>query len=268
MQPVGDDFSIDVASYKGSNGVVIANPNAPTSLALGQGQIAQLLEQNPNGVVLVDEAYIDFASVGSAVKLLDTGEMSAHELQARSHQQLVQVTSSQKKQLQNCCIHREKKYRNLLIVRTFSKSHALAGARVGYAIGHPQLINALRLMRDAFNSYPLDMLAQTAAIAAIRDREYLHTTTKKVVATREKTTTALQFMGYKVLDSQTNFILIETPLACDLYNHLLQNKILARYWSTQKLANYLRVTIGTDPQMEAFLQCVQAFTTDRRKKQT
>jgi len=231
MQPVNDDFSINIRPYKDASGVIIANPNAPTSLALGLEGIEQILQQNPKGVVLVDEAYIDFANVQTAVSLIKNAP-------------------------------------NLLIVRTFSKSHSLAGMRVGYAIGHLGLIAALRLVRDAFNSYPLDMLSQKAATVAIKDRAYLAKTIENTITTRNKTTTGLQFMGYRVLPSQTNFILMETPLAGCLYDYLLQNKILVRYWNTPRLANYLRVTIGTNTEMEAFLQCVQEFTLAKQGKQT
>jgi len=170
--PVEKDFSIDAAKYRSGNGVVIANPNAPTSLAVGLDAIEAILRQNPDGVVLVDEAYIDFADVPSAVELLP-------------------------------------KYENLLVVRTFSKSHALAGMRVGYAIGHPSLIEALHLMKESFNSYPLDIIAQKAAAAAYSDAAYLESTVKKVIATRSKTIRALAELGYQTLPSQANFILIK-----------------------------------------------------------
>jgi len=231
--PLGDDFSINPKDYKGANGVIIANPNAPTSLALRLCDIEQIVTQNPNGVVLIDEAYIDFADVESAVNLVKGG-----------------------------------KYKNLLVVRTFSKSHALAGMRVGYAIGNPGLIDALCRVRDTFNSYPLDMLAQTAAIAAIEGLMYLEASTKGIVATRDKTAHSLRNMGYTVLPSQTNFLFItNTPVAGSLYQYLLENKILARYWDTPKLKECLRVSIGTDSDMEVFLSCVQEFTSARLRKQ-
>jgi len=246
--PLRGDFSINIDEYKDANGVVIANPNAPTSLALGLSDIDRLLCQNPKGVVLVDEAYVDFADVESAVELLaQSGEAAgqAESCSARVENRFYQ------------------KYLNLLVVRTFSKSHALAGLRVGYAVGHPKLIEALKRVKDAFNSYPLDMLAQAAATAAIQDRPYLEKTIKEVVATRSRTTARLQAMGYHVLHSQTNFILFKAPDAEGLYNHLLSHKILARYWNTPRLKDYLRVSIGTNTDMEAFIQCVQEYTSAR-----
>ena len=231
FMPIDADFSIDPNGYKDANGVVIANPNAPTSLALNLSEIKKILHQNPKGVVLVDEAYIDFANVESALPLLKSGE---HE--------------------------------NLLIVRTFSKSHALAGMRVGYAIGSSVLIDALKRVRDAFNSYPLDMLAQTAAAAAVKDRPYLEKTIKAVTQTRDKTAARLREMGYNVLPSQTNFIFMVTPHAGSLYKHLLENKILARYWDTPRLIDCLRVSIGTNEDMEAFTNCAQEFTIAKQEK--
>ncbi|MCL2377673.1 MAG: histidinol-phosphate transaminase [Defluviitaleaceae bacterium] len=238
--PLRDDFTLDTANYKNANGVIIANPNAPTGLALGLSDVEKILCQNPKGVVLVDEAYIDFANVESAVSLLS--QKPEHTIPAG--------------------------YENLLVVRTFSKSHALAGLRVGYAIGHPKLIDALKRVRDAFNSYPLDMLAQTAAAAAIKDRPYLKKTITEVIKTRDNTTGRLEAMGYHVLPSQTNFILVKTPEAEGLYSHLLNHKILARYWHTPKLKNYLRVSIGTNSDMEAFIQCVQEYANAKQTKQT
>jgi len=229
FHPVTSNFAINPDDYVDAKGVILANPNAPTSLALELDQIEQILLRSLNGVVLVDEAYIDFANVKSAVALL-------------------------------------KKYENLLLVRTFSKSHSLAGMRVGYAIGHPFLINALKLVRDSFNSYPLDTLAQTIAIAAIKDRGYLLKTCSQVIETRDKIILRLHELGYHVLPSQTNFILIKTQSAKELYDYLLKNKVLTRYWDKPRLSNYLRVSIGTNEDMEVFYKCVREFTTAKQTK--
>jgi len=217
--PLNQDFTLNPDGYKDANGIIIANPNAPTSLAIENGKIEQILSQNPDGVVLIDEAYIEFSDVKSVTKLYD----------------------------------------NLLVVRTFSKSHSLAGMRVGYALGPPNLINALERVRDAFNSYPLDMLAQTAAIAAIKDKDYTKACIEKVIKTRESTANRLMQLGCQPLKSHTNFLMIKTPHAAPLYQYLLYCKILARYWNKPRLRDYLRVTIGTDSEMEAFLQCVKEF---------
>ena len=221
--PLREDFSIGVEDYKGSNGgVIIANPGAPTSLALEIDDIEKITQQNPGGVVIVDEAYINFSSVKSAIPLTA-------------------------------------KYPNLLIIRTFSKSHALAGLRVGYAIGNAELIGALRRIKNAFNSYPLDMLAQIGASQAILDSDYYAQTIKKVASTRDWTSAKLREMGYKVLNSQTNFIFMEVCNAKGLYEHLYSNKILSRYWEKPRISNYMRTTVGTDAEMEAFIECVKRF---------
>jgi len=222
--PLKEDFTIDPADYTGGKGVVIANPNAPTGIAVGLDIIEKILKQNPGGVVLVDEAYIDFSDIPSAVELLP-------------------------------------KYENLLVVRTFSKSHSLAGMRVGYAIGQPHLIDGLMIVKESFNSYPLDIVAQTTAAIAISDKDYLKTTCEKVIATRRRTIEALEEMGYAVLPAQGNFIFMDVSSrqegAKGLYNHLLESKILARYWDKPRINNLLRVTIGTDEEMEKFILCVK-----------
>lgn len=222
--PLNDDFTLNHENYKNGMGVILANPNAPTGLAVGLDVIEKILKQNPGGVVLVDEAYIDFASVKSAVELVPY-------------------------------------YENLLVVRTFSKSHALAGMRVGYAIAQPHLINGLLLVKESFNSYPLDILAQTAASIAIADKAYLTGTLKKVINTRNRTVQALEDMGYEVLPPQGNFLFMNAGKkdAGELYEYLLKNKILARYWDKPRINNFLRVSIGTDEEMERFIKCVQEW---------
>lgn len=225
--PVGADFSINPNDYTAANGVVIANPNAPTGLALTLADVKKVLRQNPDGVVIIDEAYMAFAQEESAATLVG-------------------------------------KHENLLVTRTFSKSHSLAGLRVGYAIGQPHLIDGLRRARDAFNSYPLDMIAQICAAAAISDTAYYAEITAKIIATREKTIASLKQMGYNVLHSQANFIFIEAGE--NLYKFLYENKILVRHWSKPRLKNFLRVSIGTDTEMEAFLQCVNRFSNGEQTK--
>ena len=222
ITPICDDFTIDPDDYKHGNGVVIANPNAPTGIALGVAEIEKIARNNPDGVVVIDEAYIDFANVESAVSL-------------------------------------SPKYENLLVVRTFSKSHSLAGLRVGYAIGNPTLIGGLNRVKDAFNSYPLDSLAQIGAAAAISDRDYWDKTRKRIIATREKTAERLCELGYRTLDSQANFLFVEAKDAKKLYEHLFNSKILVRYWDKPRISGFLRVTIGTDSEMEAFIGCVKRF---------
>ncbi|MCL2709035.1 MAG: histidinol-phosphate transaminase [Defluviitaleaceae bacterium] len=232
ITPLRDDFTIGADDYKRGNGVVIANPNAPTGIALGVPEIEKIARNNPEGVVVADEAYMDFADradVESAVSLTA-------------------------------------KYENLLVVRTFSKSHSLAGMRVGFAIGSRTLIDGLRRVKNAFNSYPLDFLAQTAATAAILDRDYWNETRRQVIATRGKTAARLRELGYRTLDSQANFLFMEakaTKSAKELYEYLFNNKILVRYWDKPRISGFLRVSIGTDSEMEAFIKCVEKQTRPR-----
>ncbi|MCL1786487.1 MAG: histidinol-phosphate transaminase [Defluviitaleaceae bacterium] len=223
--PLKEDFSIDPGEYVNSNGVILANPNAPTSRALTLAQVETIVRNNPHAVVLIDEAYIDFAGVASAVSLVP-------------------------------------KYENLLVVQTFSKSYSLAGLRVGFAVGSRALVDGLQKIKHSFNSYPLGMLEQKAATAAMLDTDYWNETRQKVKATRDKTIGALRELGYAVQDSHTNFILMKAKdegHAKGLYEHLLAHKILARYWQKPRISEFLRVSVGTDEEMEAFLQCVKQF---------
>ncbi|MCL2224770.1 MAG: histidinol-phosphate transaminase [Defluviitaleaceae bacterium] len=220
--PLSKNFTIDPMHYEDTNGVVIANPNAPTSIAISLADVEQLLITNPRGVVLMDEAYMDFAQVESAVSLTKT-------------------------------------YENLLVVRTFSKSHSLAGLRVGYAIGNEKLISGLRRVRDAFNSYPLDMLAQTAAAAAIKDTAYLKETISRIIQTRTSTIKALQSLNYNVLPSDANFIFMQNENAPAIYEHLRENKILVRHWNKPRIKDFLRVSIGTEEEMTAFCQTIKNY---------
>ncbi|MCL2426620.1 MAG: histidinol-phosphate transaminase [Oscillospiraceae bacterium] len=221
-QSLDADFRIDPSKYTDSSGVILANPNAPTGIALTIDEVEKIVQQNPDGVILVDEAYIDFSKEQSAVSLVP-------------------------------------KYDNVLVVRTFSKSHSLAGLRVGYAVGQVNLIEGLQRIKHSFNSYPLDMVAQICASASISDKNYWESTRQQIIQTREHTAASLKDIGYASLPSQTNFLLVHVPEAIKLYEFLLSNKILVRYWNKPRLTDFLRVTIGTYEEMEAFLQCVKQY---------
>jgi len=220
--PLDDDFSINIGDYKNGNGVIIPNPNAPTGKALTLCEVEQIVKSNPNGVVIIDEAYIDFAAVESAVSLIST-------------------------------------YENLLVIQTFSKSYSLAGLRVGFAVGSKTLIDGLQRVKNAFNSYPLGMLEQKAATAAICDVDYWNKTRQDIIRTRDKTIESLRGMGYHVPESHTNFIFMKANgnSAKNIYEHLLENKILVRYWQKPRISEFLRVSVGTDKEMELFVQCVR-----------
>lgn len=217
-----EDFTIPVEQFFNSDGgVIFPNPNAPTSLYLSLEQIEQIAKNNSGKIVIVDEAYIDFAEE-SAVTLT-------------------------------------KKYDNILIIQTMSKSRALAGLRVGFAIGNKSLIDALVRMKDSFNSYTIDRLAIAGAIAAIEDVAYFKETAEKIIATRTWTKKELERLGFSVLPSATNFLFATHPNvdAKHLYETLREERILIRYFNVKPIDEYVRITIGMDEEMRTFLQAVE-----------
>ena len=224
--PLKEDFTVPVEQMRGSQGVVIANPNAPTGIELSQSELRQILEANRDVVVIVDEAYVDFGGE-SALPLI-------------------------------------REYPNLLVVQTCSKSRALAGLRVGFAFGDANLIQALNCVKNSFNSYTLDRLALVGATAAVEDQTYFDAQRAKVMATRERTTQELQAMGFRVLPSKTNFIFVTHPTvpAQKLFTGLREKGVLVRYFNQPRIDNYLRVTIGTDQEMDAFLEAMRELTAE------
>ena len=211
--PLNDDFEIVVDDYKQANGgIIIANPNAPTSIALGLSAIEEILQANPNSVVVIDEAYVDFGAE-SAVKLVE-------------------------------------KYDNLVVCQTTSKSRSLAGLRVGFAIAQPHLIAALEAVKNSFNSYPMDRFAIAAAVASFQDQAYFEAQCQKVIASREKLVTDLTSLGFKILPSHANFIFASHPQqdAGELAAALRERGIIVRYFNKPRINQYLRITIGTDDQ--------------------
>ena len=221
--PLKDDFSIDINDYKNLDaGIFIANPNAPTGLLITLSQIEEIIINNRNNIVIVDEAYIDFSETESAYKLVN-------------------------------------KYDNLLVIQTFSKSRALAGIRLGFAIGNENLIQGLKNIKYSFNSYTINRLSIIAGIEAIKDKDYFKDTVNKVINTREKTKIKLKELGFNVLDSKSNFIFIshKNVFAEDIYMKLRENGILVRYFKTDIINNYIRVTIGTDKEMDIFVEKIK-----------
>ncbi|SFE15253.1 histidinol-phosphate aminotransferase [Lentibacillus persicus] len=219
--PLNHDFTIPAADFCDTEGgVLIANPNAPTGLYLTIEAVEAIVQDNPNCVVIIDEAYIDFAPA-SAVPLV-------------------------------------KHYPNLLIVQTMSKSRSLAGLRVGFAIGDSGLIEALNRVKDSFNSYTIDRLALAGASAAIKDDAHFNETTDKIAQTREWLTGEMRNRGFTVLPSHANFILVshERQSAAVLYQRLKQEKYLVRHFNKPGIENHLRITIGTDEQMTLFLKAL------------
>lgn len=222
LVPLKSDFTIPMDELTGG-GVVLANPNAPTGIALGLDEVEFILQRNSEHVVIVDEAYASFGA-GSAASLIP-------------------------------------KYPNLLIVSTMSKSHALAGLRVAFALGQPHLIQGLVRIRDSFNSYPLDMIAQDAAAAAILDTDYCAAMSEKIMATRERTTERLGELGFKVLQSKANFVFASHPgvSAAALKKYLAENSIYVRHFNKPRIYDYLRITIGTDEQMDKLIEKAAEF---------
>lgn len=220
--PVNQDFTLPIEQFfQSEGGVILPNPNAPTSLYAELENIEQIVKNNPDQVVIIDEAYIDFATK-SAVELI-------------------------------------RKYENLLVVQTTSKSRSLAGLRVGFAMGHPSLIEALIRIKDSFNSYTIDRLAMVGATAAFEDEAYFKETTEKIITTRENTIRSLEELGFQVLPSQANFVFAEhkTVGAETLYNQLKEDGILVRYFNKPLIDNYLRITVGTDAQMKKLVEALK-----------
>lgn len=229
--PLTEALRLDVSAYARSDragvaGVVIANPNAPTGVGLPLSSIEQLLQLHPQRVVLVDEAYVDF------------GGESAIPLIAR--------------------------YPNLLVVHTLSKSRSLAGLRVGFACGQAPLIEALERVKNSFNSYPLDRLAIAGGVAAMEDVAYFERTRQAVMSSREGLALALEDLGFQVLPSQANFVLVRHPLhdAAGIAAGLRTHGVLVRHFKQVRIEQYLRISIGTPVQCEALLQALASVLAD------
>lgn len=220
--PLNDDFEIVVDDYKQANGgIIITNPNAPTSIALGLSALEEILQANPDSVVVIDEAYVDFGAE-SAVKLVE-------------------------------------KYENLVVCQTTSKSRSLAGLRVGFAIAQPHLIAALEAVKNSFNSYPIDRFAIAAAVASFEDQAYFEAQNCKVIASREKLVSQLSEMGFKVLPSSANFIFASFPNkdAGELANALRERGIIVRYFNKPRINQFLRITVGTDVQNQRLVDTLK-----------
>ena len=211
------NFQINPADYNQANGgIILPNPNAPTGIALPLSSIVELLNST-DSVVIVDEAYVDFGT-DSAATLID-------------------------------------EYDNLLVTQTFSKSRSLAGIRLGYALGNTTLVEGLNRVKNSFNSYPIDRLTSAVAIATINDQVYFEDCCKKVISSRDNLSKALLALGFKIYPSSSNFVFVEHPdrLASDLYQQLKERGILVRYFSSARIDNCLRITVGTEEECQQLI---------------
>ncbi len=217
--PLDENFEIRVDDYAQENGgIIVTNPNAPTGRLLPLTEVERLVASHPQSVVMIDEAYIDFGgeAIPTAVALVN-------------------------------------RFPNLLVIRTLSKSHSLAGLRVGYAVGHSALIEALERIKNSFNSYPLDRLAIAGATAALADKLHLETTRRAVMNSRAALTAALEGLGFEVLPSAANFIFTRHPQhdATQIASALRQRQIIVRHFKQPRIDQHLRITISTDAQCQA-----------------
>ena len=222
--PLEDDFGINFQHYARDNGgIIFPNPNAPTGIVKPLAEIEALLQSNTESVVIVDEAYIDFGGE-SAVSLVE-------------------------------------RYANLLVIQTLSKSRSLAGIRVGFAIAQAELIDGLERVKNSFNSYPIDRLAERMAVAAIEDADYFQHCTNKVIATRQWTVEQLNILGFETLPSAANFVFAKPARmpAADLFAALREQKILVRYFNKPVLDQYLKISIGIDQEMEALVSALNSI---------
>lgn len=221
-KPLREDFTMDYRDYLGvGQTVLFPNPNAPTGLALPLEQIEEIAKSNPDNVVIVDEAYVDFGGE-TCLPLID-------------------------------------RYPNLLIVRTFSKSRSLAGARLGYAFAQRALIAALNTVRNAVNLYSVSRMAQAAGIAAIADNDYTLANCRKIIEARDYTTRMLRAQGFEVIDSLGNFVFARPRAmsAAALAAQLRARGILVRHWDKERIGDYLRITIGTMQEMQALEAAIE-----------
>ncbi len=220
--PLDEQFQIRAEDYARPNGgIIFPNPNAPTGCLLPLGAIERLLQASPDSVVLVDEAYVDFGGE-TAISLVD-------------------------------------RYPNLLVAQTLSKSRSLAGLRVGFAVGHEDLIEALERVKNSFNSYPLDRLALAGAVASFEDQAYFEQTCSAVIHSREKLVAELKTLGFEVLPSAANFIFARHPQrdGAELAAALREEGVIVRHFKQQRINQFLRISIGTEEQNQALIDALR-----------
>ena len=227
--PLASDLSIRVEDYIGiGENIVIANPNAPTGLALPLSDIERIVASNPDNVVIIDEAYVDFGGE-SAIPLTE-------------------------------------KYDNLLVTGTFSKSRSMAGARLGFGIGNPSLIADLNTIKYSTNPYNVNAMTQATGLAALEDNDYYMANCRKIVETREYTMAALRALGFEVTDSKANFVFAKSGEISggELYKRLRERGILVRHFNGERISEYNRITIGTREDMETLVATVGEILADKK----
>lgn len=222
--PLDESFRVQTPDYDRPCGaIILPNPNAPTGIGLPLSDIETLVADHPDQPVVIDEAYIDFGGE-TAIPLI-------------------------------------RKYPNLLVIHTLSKSRSLAGLRVGYAIGQRHLIDALERVKDSFNSYPLDRLAQAGATAAVEDEEWFETTRQRVIASRSRVTGGLRQRGFEVLPSQSNFVFARHPerSGAEIATELRDRAILVRHFAKPRISDFLRISIGTEEECDRLIEAIDAI---------
>jgi len=229
--PLREDFTIDYRDYCGLNEtIVIANPNAPTGIGLQKWEIEQILRSNPNNVVMIDEAYVAFGA--------------------------------------ESCVDLIERYDNLLVAQTFSKSHSLAGARLGFGIAQKELLEDINIIKYSTNPYNVNRMAQAAGVAAMADNTYYLDYCRTIQENRAYTTLQLEKLGFTVFPSQANFIFArsEKMPGRRLYEALKRRGVLVRHFNKERISDYLRISIGTREQMECFLRTTQAILAEEGDK--
>lgn len=222
--PVDSHFRINPDDYREKNGgVVIPNPNAPTSIGEGTDFVKKIMEYNQDSVVIIDEAYVDFGGV-SSIPLI-------------------------------------REYENLLVTGTFSKSRSLAGLRIGFAIGSERLVSVLEAVKNSYNSYTVDSLSIEIGRASVLDDEYFKDTCRKIVNTRQRVTKELRALGFRMPDSSANFLFVTHDKLSmkEMFEYLKEKKVFIRYFAVARIDNYVRITVGTDDEMDVLLKEIRGY---------
>lgn len=220
--PLDSNFRINLDDYKSENGgIIFPNPNAPTGILESVEMIEDIIKSNPDSIVMIDEAYIDFGGE-SCLKLID-------------------------------------KYENLLVIQTFSKSRSMAGMRIGFAMGNSKLIKYLNDVKFSVNSYTMDHITQICGAEAVRDEQYFQSTLKTIIDTREKAKADLAELGFEFTDSKSNFLFVKhnSVKAKYIFEELKKKKIYVRYWNKSRIDNYLRITVGTTEEMTKLISALK-----------